>query len=191
MTIEHSHGKARPTLPRASDLGNTVVPQDPERDRQRDGRGRFATGNRLGVGRGALAAVRRLLGRGVTIADARALAVARDADRLFCATLRDLPHDGTAVRTLLASHARHAALSAFWAARASELGLTSPAAIQASIRSAEHDKRAERLIVTTLDVATRLAAQAAKAGTIFPDWTPPVDSNDPPNPEHEHEDPAP
>jgi hypothetical protein len=48
MAFEQSHGKARPTLPRASDLEPAEAAPKP-----REGRtpgGHFAAGNRIGIG---------------------------------------------------------------------------------------------------------------------------------------------
>lgn len=164
MTIERSHGKARPTLPRSSDL--RVVPStEPERPGQRDARGRFVSGNGAAIGRGEKAAVRRLLGReGATVSDADARRVALDASQVFGATLRELPSDGATVRQLAAMHARHVALAAFWSARASSEGLGTDGGLRAEEQATKHGQRAERLAVTMLDVATRLAAARPKHG---------------------------
>lgn len=62
MTIEQSHGKARPTLPRLSDVNPGTVP---ERAGERDDGGRFAVGNAAARGRGWKRAVRGLLGAAV------------------------------------------------------------------------------------------------------------------------------
>lgn len=153
MAIEQSHGKARPTLPRASDLA--AVPAVPERSRNHDERGRAVPGNDLGRGRGWKQALRKMLGRGAS--DSEAIAVAEDAWRLFCGALRELPHDGQNVRSLVMRKARHEAMSAYWSAKASLLGLDSPEGIKAEERATEHGQRAERLTVTAIDVATRLA----------------------------------
>src|SRR5262245_24993220 len=51
FTIEESHGKARLTAPRPSDLG--AVPTETERGRDHDARGRFKPGNRAQVGKAA------------------------------------------------------------------------------------------------------------------------------------------
>lgn len=162
MTIEQSHGKARPTLPRSSDLA-TVTGTDDERSRQRDSSGRFAVGNNAGIGRGAKAAVRRMLGRGAELTNPEALAVARDADRLFLDTLRELPSTGSTVRHLAALHARHAALAAFWSARASEAGLGTDEGTKAEEQATKHGQRQERVAVTMIDVATKLASRDPKA----------------------------
>lgn len=166
MTIERSHGKARPTLPRSSDLG-TVPPTDADPRRCRTANGQFTSGNQAAVGRGAKAAIRKLLGKGVTLTNAEAISVARDAARLFGDTLRELPNDGPTVRQLVALFARHSALAAYWSAKASAAGLGTAEGIEAQEREAKHGQRVERLSVTMLDVAIKLGgdgnARAAAA----------------------------
>lgn len=155
MTIERSHNKARPTLPRSSDLPE--VPTDRERPVERQPDGRFASGNTLARGRGWKTSIRKQLGR-VDGADSLAATVADDAWRIFCATVRDMPSDGPSVRGLLMQQAKQAALSSFWEGEAARRGLTTEAGIQASELAMKHGQRSERLLVTGLDIATRLAA---------------------------------
>ena len=160
MTIERSHGKARPTLPRPSDLAD----QDPvtaadavrERSAQRDASGRFASGNVVGRGRGWKRAIAKMLGRDVD--DPAAQAVADDAWRTYCATLRELPHDGAIVRGLAALHARHTAVGAFWAAHAAAVGLSTSEGKAADDQATKHGQRQERLAVTLLDASRAMAA---------------------------------
>jgi len=169
MTIERSRGKARPTLPRASDLAvPPVADADAERSRQRDGAGRFASGNAVGRGRGWKRAVAKLLGRASE--DPASAAVAADAWRLYSARLREMPNDGPTVRGLAALGAREEALAGFWHAEAAARGLATPEGMAASDRAMRHGQRAERLTVTTLDVATKLAAARPKAETSTLAW---------------------
>jgi hypothetical protein len=154
MTTEMCRDKARTTLPRASDLACVAVR---ERDAWRDERGRLLPGNQLGRGRGWLMAVRRMVGRAE--GDDVAVAVANDAWRLFCASMREMPSDGPTVRSLVAMRCRHEALAAFWCARSAELGLATPEGIQAQEQATKHGQRAERLCVTALDVASKMAAR--------------------------------
>lgn len=160
MTIERSHGKPRPTLPRASDL--TVVGTVPERRRNQDERGRVVPDNDLARGRGWKQALRKMLGRGAT--DSEAIAVAEDAWRLFVGAMRELPHDGQNVRSLVMRKARHEAMSAYWSAKASLVGLDTEAGIEAEERATVHGQRAERLTVTAIDVATKLATTRRDQG---------------------------
>jgi len=99
--------------------------------------------------------IAKLLGR--DIADPVAAKVAADAFRTYGAELRELPHDGPIVRSLCAQHAHHVALAAFWAAQAFDRVLGTPESIAAEERAKLHGQRAERLAVTLLDVAGRMA----------------------------------
>ncbi len=165
MTIEVSHGKARPTLPRASVLAVVDTAGNPTEGRAVGGR--FAPGNRHAEGQRWKSSIRKLLGRGATTAEAEQLA--RESFRLYLALLRGLPSDGPSVRTLAALQARHVVLAARWANRAAELGFDSEDGIAADERSLKHGQRAERLAVTALDVATRLPKRARRQADI-PPW---------------------
>ena len=153
MTIEHSHGKARPTLPRASDLQPIETAREPAAGRGPGGR--FIAGNRVAVRAGEKHAVRKLLGK--TASEGDVAVVAGDAVRLFNGAMRDLPSDGPVVRSLAALYARHAAVAAYLNAKADEAGVqTEPGAelLEVALR---HGQRVERLAVTMLDIASRLA----------------------------------
>ena len=167
MAIEHSHGKARPTLPRASDL-QAVPVTDAARERygSRDNHGRFATGNVVGRGRGWKMVFARLLGRAID--DPVAQQVADDAWRSYCAAIRELPSDGAIVRGLAALKGRHEALAAYWSAQAAGLGLATDPGIRAQDQATKHGQRVERLTVTLLDIATRLAKSGDTRGGLPP-----------------------
>lgn len=154
MALERSHGKARPTLPRSSDLAVPRTEREP--DRSRDARGRALPGNDLAKGRGWKRAIGKMLGRDV--GQGVSAVVAEEAWKVLCGLLRELPHRGPTVRQLATLQARHVALAAYFGARAVELGLDSPAGEAADERATKHGQRAERLAVTALDVATRMAA---------------------------------
>ena len=153
--IEQSHGKARPTLPRSSDLRNVETARNPAAGRGPGGR--FAAGNRISVHAGEKHAVSKLLGLASDNPDV--MTVARDARRLFAGFLRDLPHDGQSVRDLVARRARHAAVEAYYVTKAAIAGLDTPEGQALDDRAMKHGMRAERLAVTSLDIATRLAAK--------------------------------
>jgi hypothetical protein len=153
VTIESSHGKARPTLPRSSDLRVVEAAEKPTGERTAGGR--FAPGNPIGQGARWKASIKKLLGKGATSEQAEA--VARQAFRLYCALLRELPSDGPSVRVLAALEARHAALAAYFTDRAAELGFETDAGAHALEQATKHGTRAERLAVTCIDVATRFA----------------------------------
>ncbi len=87
-------------------------------------------------------------------------AVALDAHRVYVATLETLPNDSATVQTIVALHARHAALAAFYSGRSTELGLESESAVAAGLLGIKHGEFAHRTLVTALDVSTRLAKRA-------------------------------
>lgn len=157
MSIERSHGKARPTLPRRRDLEAADADRDPCRGR--DEHGRFASGNEAGTGRGWKAIVAKHLGREL---QGEAGPLAREALQLFRAELAQMPHDGPQVRQLVAARARSAVLAARYAMRAAELGLDTDVGQKAIELSMRLDARAERLAVTALDIASKLAKAEGK-----------------------------
>lgn len=152
MSMERSHGAARPTLPRSGTLA--AVAPEPIPTGNRDTRGRFQPGNSVGTGRGWKAIVAKHLGRDLK---GEALPLAREALQLYRAELGHMPHDGPQVRQLVAARARSAVLAARYALRAAELGLDTEAGQKALALSMQLDARAERLAVTALDIAATLA----------------------------------
>lgn len=153
MTIETSHGKARPTLPRASDL--TAPDPAPDRTAGRDASGRFTSGNPWAPGAKWRHLVAEGLGRHL---EGAAGELGRTAYRLYRAFLADLPTDCASVRSLVAQRARAVALADAYARRAAELGLESTNGMAAASEALKWDARAERLAVTSLDVSSKLAA---------------------------------
>jgi hypothetical protein len=158
--IERSHGKARPMLPRSSDLREVETVPSPTEGRSEGGR--FGAGNSIASGSRWKGSIRKLLGKGATREEAES--VARQAFRLYLALLREQPSDGPTVRVLAALEARHAALAAHFTDRAGELGFETDAGAAALETALKHGQRAERLAVTTLDVSTRLAAAQRSKG---------------------------
>ena len=155
MTIEQSNGKARPTLPRASDLKSIDAASNPRQGRTNGGH--FAAGNRIGVGARWKASVKKLLGRS---ADSEAAElVGRDAWRMYLATLRALPCDDAPVRSLVALHARHVAVASFFTNLAAEAGMETERGLKLLEVASHHGQRAERTAVTAIDIATKLAAK--------------------------------
>lgn len=157
MTFERSHGKARPSLVRASDLSPTEAAPKPTDGRTRDGR--FAAGNRTGLAARFTATVRKALG--TKAATGEALIVARDARRVFGHVLAALPSDAPPVRALLAIYARHQALHAFYTLRAEALGLDTEAGLKLLEVADRQSQRAERVLVTVHDLA-RIHATATR-----------------------------
>jgi hypothetical protein len=88
--------------------------------------------------------------------------LARESFRMYQALLAELPHTGAQVSSLVAARARSAVLSARYAARAAELGLDTEDGMAALDLSMKLDARAERLAVTALDIATKLATASRK-----------------------------
>ena len=159
MTIEMSKGKARPTLPRSSDLRVVESVRDPA-----DGRaagGRFAPGNKISQGQRWKAAVKRLLGRSAD--EGTSELVGRDAWKIYLATLRSMPSDAAPVRSLVALHARHIAVASFFTNRAAEVGLDTKEGMAFLEIASHHGQRAERTSVTALDIASTLAKKIDEA----------------------------
>jgi hypothetical protein len=129
-----------------------------------------------------------LLGRDAALDAPEAARVVEDAYKIFRESLAELPHDGVTVRELVARKARHAALESFWSAKAiAQLG--TPEGVEAEERATLHGQRAERLAVTALDVASRLAA-ARPAPTTWPTWTPPPRDDGQRDQDDEHHSPG-
>jgi hypothetical protein len=188
MALEQSHGKRRPTLPRSRALAPVATARD--RRAFRDEGGRFGSGNVASRGRGWKRAIIRLLGRDAALADPDANRVAEDAFKIFRESLAELPHDGATVRALVARKARHESLESYWSARAlAKLG--TPEGVEAEQQATLHGQRAERLCVTAIDVATRLA-QARPAPAWPAAWAPPPQdepAEQEPEPDYETDEP--
>ncbi len=162
VSIESSHGKARPTLPRAREV--RVAPPADHRARDRDATGRFKPGNRAGTQRGIKLALAKLTGRYITGASEEAMAVAGDAACLLRAKLAEsAAPDSASVRSLLALAATHEALAAFWFGRALLAGLDTERGIAAQGEATKHGQRAERLTVTAHDMAAKVASVRPRA----------------------------
>jgi len=158
VTIEQSHGAARPTLPRSSDL--TTVPEpvvSPSAGRGPDGR--FAAANPWAAGAKWRSLIAEGLGRDL---EGQAGELGKRAYRLYRAFLADLPCDCASVRSLVAQRARAAVLADAYARRGQELGLDHPLAGQAFSEAIKWDARAERLAVTSLDLSTKLSLVARR-----------------------------
>ena len=155
MTIEKSHGKARPSLVRSSDLQQTgETERKPSVERTPDGR--FAPGNRAASGSGFRRTTKKLLGPSNGGMEERI--VRRDAWRVFVATMATMPSDAAPVRTLVGLHSRHVALAALYASLASDAGLGTDEGRKLQESADRQSQRAERVLVTALDVA-RVCAQ--------------------------------
>lgn len=165
MVTERSHGKPRTTLPRLADVpAPAPAPTAAERTATRAVDGRFAPGNKAATGRGWKTATRKVLARDV--GDADAVRVSADAWALYLGTLRSLPADSPLIRQAVASYARHASLSAFYATKSSAAGLLSETGMMLGEVASKHGVRAERLSITAVDLAAREAASKAKSSGV-------------------------
>ena len=157
--IEQSHGKARPSLTRASDLQPAETVEKPTEGRAPDGR--FAAGNRMARAARFTCTIRKALGS--KVATGEALVVARDARRVFGHVLASLPSDAPPVRALLSVYARHTALHAYYTVKAEELGLDTPEGLKLLEVADRQSQRAERTLVTCHDLARVHSERAAKS----------------------------
>jgi hypothetical protein len=166
MTIESSHGKARPSLVRASDLVPPKADANPPQGRTPGGH--FAAGNRIGIGARWKATLKKALGNPSAAGDVGI--VASDAARVMAHILRSLPSDAAPVRVLVGIHARHVALNAYFTRLAEVAGLETPAGAKFLETADRQSQRAERTLVTAHDLA-RVHAEASKrqkpAGALF------------------------
>lgn len=156
--IERSQGKARCLRPRSSDLKPVESVRDPSEGR--DSHGRAAPGNRLSIGQGWKATIRRATG--LDAGNPVVEQLARDTTSIYFALLRQLPDDGPQVRPLVAERARSIVLSGYYANRAAEVGLDTDAGRAALELSMKLGQRAERTAISALDIATKLASAKPK-----------------------------
>jgi hypothetical protein len=164
MAIERSHGKARPTLPRRSDLSGSA--SAPDRSAGRDALGRFSGGNRESVGQGLKATLKKLLG---PLADApEARAIRRDAWRVFTGTMRAMASDAAPVRAIVSLYAGHVALAGYFRAKATAVGLDTDKGLRFLEVADRQSTRAERTIVTATDLAKVHAARTPSPGGAVP-----------------------
>jgi hypothetical protein len=177
MTIEHSHSGDYSTRPRIGDL--SAVAAEPERSDNHDALGRFTPRNNAPAGRAVKVMLKRQLGKDATEENVQRLY--RDTRTLFLAELAKMPDRSPAVQRDLASRARWSALSAWYATRAAELGLDSPAGLALIDVSLKCDARAERLGITALAISERLAKVKPKKASDFP-WLLPAKGSAAPTP---------
>jgi hypothetical protein len=154
MAFRNVKNKFRFESPRLKDVARTVTARDPSAGRTADGR--FASGNRAANGRSAKALIRRSLG-----AEGADPEMVRQALTMYHALLRDLPSDGPSVRQLVAARCRHAVMATRFANEAAKVGLATPMGLKLAEQSRSHDLAAQRLAVTSFDLAVRGAQKAA------------------------------
>ncbi len=156
MATERSHGKARTILPRSSDLLSVPQPE-PKPTAKRGSDGRFAPGNTVGRGKGAKKALAQLMG--VDTSNPVVKFVGAVATQTYRAHLDEMPNRGSIVSSLVAMAARHEALSGYFHAEGCRLGLGSPDGLKALENASKQSQRAERLLVTALDISKALASR--------------------------------
>jgi len=163
MTTRFVKGKARTETPRLKDLPLSLVQAATESGRQpsdgRDEMGRAAAGNRLAVGSGFKAQVRRSLG---DPDDPAIGALVRQAVKMYAAILREMPSDGPQVRQLVAAQARHAVLATHYSNLAAKVGLDTASGMSFADAARNHDTTAQRLSTTAFDRAVKVAAAAPR-----------------------------
>jgi len=156
VTLEKSHGKARPTLPRASDLPE-IDPTELEEKLSipRGVHGHVLPGAKLAVGARFAHTVKKSMGGQTTKVNR---IITRDAKQTFANILPVMASDVAPVRSLLAVASRHCALNAYFTARAEEAGLDSTLGLQYLEIADRQSQRYERVLVTCHDLA-RIHAQ--------------------------------
>ena len=150
---ELSHGKARATRARSSDL-LVAGPVDVRR-RNHDDLGHWAPANEGGRGKGWRTLIRKSLGPGATTEDV--VRLARESWTLYLALSRELPFTGAQVSSLTAARARWTVLSSYYTARAAEVGLGSVEGKELLDLALKLDVRAERLAISAADISVRMA----------------------------------
>jgi hypothetical protein len=106
---------------------------------------------------------------GNSAAEGDAGVVASDAHRVMLHVLRSLPSDAAPVRVMVAIHARHVALNAYYTRAAELAGLDTPEGLALLVVADRQSQRAERVLVTCHDLA-RIHAQASKRPGELPPW---------------------
>jgi hypothetical protein len=158
MSQRNVKGKARTESPRIKDTPALKAARNPSDGRAKDGR--FAAGNRVGIGAGYKALIRRGLG---DASDPATKQLVKEATRLYLALLRSLPSDGPGVRQLVAAQSRHAMLATHYANEAAKVGLATSEGLKLAEASRSHDGTAQRLATTAYDRAVR-ESNSKKAG---------------------------
>lgn len=160
MSIRQSHGVPFPTLPQSRDLPSEIpVASRSAADTSRDALGRYRGPNPDSGAARWRGLIADGLGRDLPGAGGE---LGRRAYRMYRSYLRDLPCDCASVRSLVAQRARAAVLADAYGARGAELGIATVEGAAALEQAARWCARAERLAISSLDVACRLA-KAARA----------------------------
>lgn len=170
--IERSHNKLRVLRPRSRDLEPAAADADPHRDR--DGAGRFQSGNTVGrhrtakrslmaVLKAAVAAQVAGVGAGSDAAPPAPAELARHAITLYRAGQRDLRTDSPIALSHLQRWAVGTAVAQHMTLAAAAAGLETDRGLRLLERAQAAEQRAERASIAALDVA-RVLRGAAPAG---------------------------
>lgn len=174
--MERSKGKMRPSLPRASDLPNPVPDGKPTGGRGPGGR--FAAANPFALEARAINAATKVAGKKTDPGEAGT--VARDTRRLTGGYLRALESNAVPVRAMAALAARHAALAAYYSAKAVAAGLDTLQGMKFQDAADRQSQRAERTLVTAEDLAARHAKAERLTSVSTPPWF--VETDEEPTP---------
>lgn len=156
MALVFEKTKLRPQPPRLKNVRRRL--RVGQRSRNQDAKGRWVKGNNAPKGKRLKAIIRRQLGHDATgeLVE-RLYAETRDMHRALVRALGAGAEGVPQVQDTLARRARWGVLGAWYALRAVELGLGTEAGDAALEMAIKLDARAERLDVTALDLADRLA----------------------------------
>jgi hypothetical protein len=171
FTIEPSHGKARLTAPRPSDLG--TVPTGEDRERDHDSRGLFVPGNQAAVGRGARGALRapyeaarkrvgEALASGTTSSDADQ--VLTDALAVFHAVRRELGSGSAIVQGPAIAYAVETILAGYFTKEAATAGFLTERGMLLHDRALACEQAAARAMTAALAAAKALSGRRKSAG---------------------------
>jgi hypothetical protein len=174
FTVEQSHGKARLTAPRLSDVGS--VPTDGELSRDRGERGQFAPGNRAAADRSSKraltaplrAARKRLQDLGEALPRPVADELLRDALAVYGSARVELGSSSVFVLANIVSFATESVLAGYFTKQAADSGFeTEPGA--AYLEQAQRcEQCAQRAMTAALAAAKALSGRRPKRGAAMP-----------------------
>jgi hypothetical protein len=175
FTVEASHGKARVTTPRPSDLG--TVPTGEDRSRNHTAAGTFAPRNQAAVGRSAKAALRapyRQAERRVSAALAAQLGpnesdrVLASALAVFHAVRRELGSGSALVQGPTITYAVETVLAGYFLSVAADAGFATELGLSMHERAMLCETQAGRALAVALAAAKAISASgpAQPRGTL-------------------------
>jgi len=173
FTLEQSHGKARLTGPRPSDLGTVATGDEPSRDRVAGGL--FAPGNRVAVNRTAKraltaplrAARARLEALGEGLPRPVADELLHDALAVYGSARRELGSSSVFVLANAVSFATETVLAGFFAKQAASVGFDT----EQGATYLEQAQRCEQCAQRAMTAALAAKKALPKAGKPAADWS--------------------